>query len=85
MTTLVVAFHDILKAPRLVRLTPGNYPVPILKEAVLAPGTIWTGVENLASTGIRCPDRPAYSVSTRKKRYQFFLYRAKKWWLIGEC
>jgi hypothetical protein len=26
-----------------------------------APGPVWTGVENLASTGIRSPDRPARS------------------------
>jgi len=27
------------------------------------PGTVWTGTENLATTGIRSPDRPARSES----------------------
>jgi hypothetical protein len=38
-------------------------PVPILQEAGSAPGTVWTGAENLAPTGIRSPDRPARSQS----------------------
>ena len=45
-------------------LPPRNDPVLILKEAVLAPGPVWTRVENLAPTGIRSPDRPA-----RNSRY----------------
>ena len=36
--------------------------VPILQEDGWAPGTIWTGAENLAPLGIRSPDRPARSV-----------------------
>ena len=43
--------------------TPGKDPVPIVQEARLAPGPVWTGVENLASTGIRSPDRPVRSQS----------------------
>ena len=39
--------------------TPGKDPVPIVQEAGWAPGSVWTGAENLASTGIRSPDRPA--------------------------
>ena len=27
-----------------------RYPVPIVEEAGLAPGPVWTGAENLAST-----------------------------------
>jgi hypothetical protein len=30
-------------------------PVPIVKEGGWAPGQVWTGAENLASTGIRSP------------------------------
>ena len=41
------------------RFTPRKYPVPIVQEAGWAPGPVWTGVENLAPTGIRSPDRPA--------------------------
>jgi hypothetical protein len=33
--------------------TPGKNPVPIVQEAGLAPGPVWTGAENLASTGFR--------------------------------
>ena len=40
-------------------LPPGKDPVPIVQEAGWAPGPVWTGAENLASTGIRSPDRPA--------------------------
>jgi len=36
-------------------------PVPILQEAGWAPVPVWTGAENLASIGIRSPDRPARS------------------------
>jgi len=37
--------------------------VPTVQEAEWAPGPVWTGAENLASTGIRSPDRPARSES----------------------
>ena len=30
---------------------PGKDPVPIVQEAGLAPGPVWTGVENLAQSG----------------------------------
>ena len=38
-------------------------PVRIVSEAGWAPGSVWTGAENLAPTGIRSPDRPARSQS----------------------
>jgi hypothetical protein len=41
--------------------TPRKDPVPIVQEVGLAPGPAWTGAENLSSTGIRSPDRPARS------------------------
>jgi len=50
--------------------TPGQDPVPIVQEAGWAPGPVWTGAENLASTGIRSPDRPAHSQSLYRLRYQ---------------
>jgi hypothetical protein len=43
--------------------TPGKDPVPTVQEAGWAPGPVWTGAENLASPGIRSPDRPACSQS----------------------
>jgi hypothetical protein len=39
--------------------TPGKKAVPIVQEAGWTTGQVWTGVENLAHTGIRSPDRPA--------------------------
>jgi hypothetical protein len=40
---------------------PGGEPVPIVQEAGWAPGPVWTGAENLASTATRSPGRPARS------------------------
>jgi len=36
--------------------TPGKNPVPIVEEAGWAPGPVWIGAENLATTGIRSPN-----------------------------
>jgi len=47
-------------------LTPGKDPVPIVQEAGWASGSVQTGAENLASTGIRSPDRPARRQSLSK-------------------
>ena len=47
--------------PRPGRFNPGKEPVPIVQQAGWVPGPVWTGAENLASTGIRFPDRPARS------------------------
>jgi len=41
--------------------TPGKNLLPIVQEAGWAPGPVWTGVENIAPTGIWSPDRPACS------------------------
>ena len=43
--------------------------VPIVQEAGWAPGPVWIGAENLATTGIRSPDRPARSQSLYRLRY----------------
>ena len=40
------------------RFTPWKDSVRIVQEAGLAPGPVWTGAENLATTGIRSLDRP---------------------------
>ena len=50
--------------------TPEKDTVPIVRDAVCAPGSIWTGAENLAPTGIRSPDRPPRSQSLYRLRYR---------------
>jgi hypothetical protein len=56
--------------PRPGRFTPQETdPVPIVQEAGLAPGTVCTGAENIASTDIRSPDRPARTQSLHRLSY----------------
>jgi len=50
-------------------LTPGKDPVFIVQEAGWASGPVWIGVENLAPTGIRSPDRPARRQSLYRLSY----------------
>ena len=50
-------------------LYPGKEPVLILQETGWAPGSVWTGAENLVPTGIRSPDRPARSQSLYQLSY----------------
>ena len=52
-----------------VALPPGKHPVPIVQEAGWAPGPVWTGAENLVSTGIRSPYRPGRSESLYRLRH----------------
>ena len=41
---------------------PGRDLISIVEEAGFNPGLVWwTGAKSLALTGIRSPDRPAYS------------------------
>ena len=55
-TGIALPFHDhgtrrgwgVSVTPRPI-FTPGEDPVPIVQEAVWAPGAVWTGVEYLAS------------------------------------
>jgi hypothetical protein len=53
--------------------TPGKDPVPIVQETGWAPGPVWTGAENLATTGIRYPDRPPRSQSLYRLSYRAHL------------
>jgi hypothetical protein len=72
---IALLFHDhgtrrgwrISVKPRSL-FTPGKDPVPIVQEAGWAPGPVWTGAENLASAGIRSPDRPARCQSLYRLR-----------------
>jgi hypothetical protein len=49
-------------------LNPRKDLLSIVQEAVWVPGPVWTGAENLASTWIRSPDRPARSPSLYRLR-----------------
>ena len=54
--------------------TPRKDPVPIVQEAGWGPRPVWTGVENLAHTGIQSPDRPARSQSLYRLSYRAHLH-----------
>ena len=47
----------------------GKRAVPIVQVGGWAPGPVWTGAENVFSTGIRSPDRPSHSKSLYRLRY----------------
>ena len=55
--------------PRPCRFTPRKDPVPIMWETGWAPWTVWTGAENLATTGTGSPDRPARNESLYRLSY----------------
>jgi hypothetical protein len=55
--------------PRPGRSTPWKDPVLIVQEVGWVPGPVWMGVENLAPTGIRSPDRPARGASIYRLSY----------------
>ena len=55
--------------PHPVRFTPGKDSVPIVQNSGWAPGSVGTGAENVASTGIRSLDCPACSESLYRLRY----------------
>ena len=50
---------------------PGKDPVPIVQAAGWAPGPVWTGAENLATAGIRSPDRPARCYPAHDFQFSF--------------
>ena len=62
---------DVLNShmPRLGRFTPGKKPLSTVLEVGLAPGTVWSDMENLATTGIRSPDHPAHNELLCRLRY----------------
>jgi hypothetical protein len=45
-------------------------PVPIVQKAGWVPAPVWTAAENLASTGVRSPDRPVRSESLYRLSYR---------------
>jgi hypothetical protein len=50
-------------------LTQENDPVPKVTDTGWVPGLVWAGAENLATTGIQFPDRPARSESLYRLSY----------------
>jgi hypothetical protein len=73
---IALLFYDLgTRRGWVVSVTPWPYfthgkdPVPILQEAGWAPGSVWTGAEKLAPTGIRSPDRPARCQSLYRLSY----------------
>ena len=80
---IALLFHDHgtrrgVRGQRHARplFTPGKDPVPIVQEFEWAPGSVWTGAENLAHTGIRSPDRPARIQSLYRLSYPAPMYVA---------
>jgi len=61
------------------RFSPGKDPVPSVQEAGRTSGPVWTGAENLASTGIWSTDRPASSESLYRLRYPDLPYPEVLW------
>jgi hypothetical protein len=59
--------------PRLLS-TSGKDRVPIVQEAVWAPGPVWTGAGNFLLIGIRSPVRPAHSQLLYRLRYTAHLH-----------
>ena len=66
--------------PRSCRFTSGNDAEPIVWEAGLPSGLVWTGAENLVLTGIRSPDRPARSESPSGKSSMYLKISMQHWW-----
>ena len=64
-------------------LPQGKWPGVHCTEGRVGPlEPVWTGAENLASTGIQSPDRPAhsdYAIPAHKKKIPYFM---KIWSLI---
>ena len=56
-------------------LPPGKDPVPIVLEAGWVPGPVWSGAENLATTGILSQDRAACSQPLYRLSYRVHIIR----------
>ena len=78
MTTALEGGEGIIVTPTaLYRPHHGRDTVPIVHEAGWDRWPVWTGLENLAPTGIRSPERPAPSQSLYRLRYPTHI------WVIG--
>ena len=62
---------------RAGRFVPRKDTVPTVQEAGWAPGPVWTRVENLAPTGIQCPQEvDNYKAAAMKDMLESALHRA---------
>ena len=81
---IALSFHDhgarrgwgVSVMPRTL-FTPGKDPIYIVQKTGWVPGPVWTGAENLASTGFRSPDRPARSTVAIPTELP-----GPHWWLV---
>ena len=86
---MALPFHDhgtrrgwgVSVMPRPL-FTPRKDPVPTVQEARWAPGLVWTGVKNLAPTGIQSLDRPACSQSVYRLHYPALTFTITYWIFI---
>jgi hypothetical protein len=67
---IALLFHDlgtrggwVVSVMPWLHFIPGKDLVPIVQEARWAPGPVWTGAENLASTRIRSRSQSLYQLS----------------------
>ena len=87
---IALPFHDhdtrrgwgVSVTPRPL-FTSGIDTVPIVQEAVWAPGPVWTGAENFAPTGIRSPERPACSQLLCRLRYPTHIFVYTRYQTFG--
>jgi len=57
---LLTSSLDVVDNATLRPLNPRErHPIPVEQEAGWAPGSVWTGSENVAPMGIRSPDCPS--------------------------
>jgi hypothetical protein len=64
-----ITLQSATHAPLHVHDTANSREREPVQEAGWAPRPVWTGAANLASTGIRSPDRPTRSESLYRLRY----------------
>ena len=63
-------YRGVWSTPRLGCFTPGQETrCPLYRRLGGPPGSVWTGVENLALTGTRSPDGPVRSESLYRLNY----------------
>jgi hypothetical protein len=67
-------------------LPPQKDTVPIAQVAGWALGPVWTDAENLATTGIRSPDRPARSQSLTTElpgpQIKHYIFKSISWYVL---
>ena len=64
-------------APHRGRFTPGKTRYPLYRRSRSVSELLWTLTENLATTGIQSPDRPAHSKTLYRLSYSGVLTAIK--------